>query len=164
MSKKKYILGGLLLIVAIFFAGRLLSTAKEEKTAESIRLIQEAEAKLIDKELIITVESGMTFSIVAENAGLDHTLMTALFESAEDVYDLSKIKVGKPIKFYFDREINQLKKMIYQVDSESELFIEPIVIETETGETEETWQAELKDIEYEIKIKTVSGSIESSLY
>ena len=148
-------MGGLLLIIVILFTGRLFSAAQEEKVAEIAQLAQEEQARLIDKEIIIEIESGMTFSIVAEKAGLDQNLMTALFVSAQEVYDLSKIKVGKPIKFYFDRQTDQLKKMIYQIDSESELFIESF---------EEGWQAEVKDIDYEIRIKTVAGTIESSLY
>ncbi|MBT7553316.1 M23 family metallopeptidase [bacterium] len=164
MSKKLYIFGGLLLIVAIFFAGRLFSAAEDEKAAETARIAEVERIALLDRELVIDIESGMTFSIIAEKAGLDHTLMTALFASAEDVYDLSRVKVGKPIKFYFDKPTNQLTKMIYQVDSESELFIEPFSTTTETGEIEENWQAEVRDIDYEIKIKTVEGSIDSSLY
>jgi murein DD-endopeptidase MepM/ murein hydrolase activator NlpD len=155
MSKKRYIVGGLLLIIVVLFAGRLLSSAKEEKAAEAVRLAEIERIELLDREIVIDIESGMTFSIIAESAGLDHILMTALFEAASEVYDLARVKVGKPIKFYFDKQTDHLTKMIYQLDSEAELFIEP---------SDEGWLAEIKDIDYEIKIKTVGGSIDSSLY
>jgi murein DD-endopeptidase MepM/ murein hydrolase activator NlpD len=164
MSKKRYILGGLLLIVVILFAGRLFSAAEAEKTIEAERIAEAEKIALMDREVVIEIESGMTFSIIAEKAGLEHALMTELFEASAEVYDLSKVKVGKPIKFYFDKSTDQLTKMVYQIDSESELFIEPIITETEAGETEQSWQAEVRDIDYEVRIKTVEGSIESSLY
>jgi len=152
MSRKLYIFWGIALLAAVLFSGRLLLfSASDSQKSDNV----EIPAEPIDKEVIVNIEPEMTFSIVAEVIGLDHTLMTDLFVSAQEVYDLSKIKAGKQIKFYFDRETDQFKQMIYQIDTESELYIDQVG---------EELVSEVKEIDYEIRIKTIEGSIESSLY
>ena len=152
MNRKLYIFWGIALLAAVLFSGRLLlfSASDNQKSANV-----EIPAEPTDKEVIVNIEPEMTFSIIAEVIGFDHTLMTGLFVSAQDVYDLSKIKAGKQIKFYFDRETDQFKQMIYQIDTESELYIDQVG---------EELISEVKEIDYEIRIKTIKGSIESSLY
>ncbi|OGY96279.1 MAG: hypothetical protein A2543_01540, partial [Candidatus Komeilibacteria bacterium RIFOXYD2_FULL_37_8] len=71
-------------------------------------------------------------------------------------YDLVKIRVGREIKFYFDKETGNFVRLIYPIDSEEELFIEY----DQAG----VLLAERRVIDYQIKIKTVSGTIDSSLY
>jgi len=98
----------------------------------------------------------MTFSTASELAGIDHTLMMTLLETAETIYDLSNIRAGKKLQYVFDITTNKLEQLIYPIDTEEELF----VIKQEDG----SWLAERKKIQYDIKIKTVEGVIESSLY
>lgn len=116
----------------------------------------EAQAETLDKIVAVVVEPDMTFSIATENAGLDKNLSQVLFSAAESVYDLSKIRVGRELKFIFDHDDALLKQVIYPIDSEEELYIDK--------QADGTWLAVRKIIDYEVKIKTVSGTIDSSLY
>lgn len=152
--KKRYLVLILMIIGAVFFAGRVLIFSADN--SENIDpLASEAQAKTTDKEVVVEIEPGMTFSTVAETAGIGGTLMMEIITASQDVYDLAKIRAGKEIIFYFDLETADFKKMIYEVDSESELYVE---------KKDNLLSAELKTIDYEIRIKTIDGVIESSLY
>ncbi|OIO46740.1 MAG: hypothetical protein AUJ28_01925 [Parcubacteria group bacterium CG1_02_37_51] len=111
---------------------------------------------LTERTETILIEPDMTFSTASELAGIDHTLMMTLLETAETIYDLSNIRAGKKLQYVFDITTNKLEQLIYPIDTEEELF----VIKQEDG----SWLAERKKIQYDIKIKTVEGVIESSLY
>lgn len=145
----KYKLIGVIVLIATMIAGYFIFFASSQPEIEITPEIK-------DKEVIIEIEPNMTFSIIAEQAGLDHTMMQELFTCSEEVYDLSKIRVGRQMKFVFDKDTNLLKQAIYPIDTEEELYIQ----QNEAG----VWCAERKIIDYEIKLKTVSGTIESSLY
>jgi murein DD-endopeptidase MepM/ murein hydrolase activator NlpD len=150
--KKRYFIIVIILVVGVVLSSRfVLSEAKDNP--EPQELVQQEPQ---DREVVINIESGMTFSVIAEEAGLSGTLMHELLEITEEVYDLATIKVGKPMKFYFDPYTDELKEIVYQINSEEELFV--------TKDAENLWQAERLDIPYQVKIKTVSGSIDSSLY
>lgn len=115
-----------------------------------------AQAEILDREALVVIETDMTFSIIAENVGLDKNLMQSLLSASKDVYDLSQIRVGREIKFIFAHEDDLLKQVIYPISSEEELYI--------TKGTDGLWQAERKSIDYDVRLKTVSGTIDSSLY
>lgn len=119
-------------------------------------IYQPVQAETPDKIVRVEIEPNMTFSLVAETAGLDNNLTQTLFEATLDVYDLSKIRVGREFQFIFDHQDNLLKQVIYPIDSEEELFL--------NKQADNTWLAERKVIDYEVKIRTVSGTIDSSLY
>ncbi|MFH1668239.1 MAG: peptidoglycan DD-metalloendopeptidase family protein [Candidatus Komeilibacteria bacterium] len=104
----------------------------------------------------ILIEPDMTFSTASELAGIDHTLMMTLLETAEEVYNLSSIRAGKELQYIFDITTNEFEQLIYPIDTEEELFV--------TKQEDDSWLAEKKEIQYNIKIKTVEGTIESSLY
>jgi murein DD-endopeptidase MepM/ murein hydrolase activator NlpD len=81
--------------------------------------------------------------------------MTEILEATTDIYDLTKIRVGREMKFYFDKDTDEFKEMVYPIDTEEELFI---------NQTIEGLVAERKEIDYEVRVKTAQGTIESSLY
>lgn len=109
----------ILILAVILVAGFIFVNNKNDNNA----VIEQAEAGPKDREQIVNIESGMTFSTVTEQAGIDKNLMVELLAAAEPVYDLAKIKVGKPIRFIFAHDTDALKEVIYQIDTETELFI-----------------------------------------
>ena len=129
-------------------------------TKNSQFIDKEAQAEVVeepkDREVIVTVEDGMTFSVITEEVGIGGTLMTEILTVSEEVYDLVKLRVGREIKFYFDKETGDFVRLIYPIDTEEELFVEY----NESAEL----IAERRVIEYELRLKTVEGVIESSLY
>jgi len=116
----------------------------------------EVQAKSLDKTIVVEIESGMTFSIITDKAGLNYEIMQELLSVSEDVYDLTSIREGKEMIFIFDNITNKFKQLIYQIDSEEELYI----TKNNLGE----YIAERKEIDYEIRIKEIKGSINTSLY
>ena len=151
---KKYIIIVVLLIIGTIVSSRVFFT----KNSQFID--KEAQAEVVeepkDREVIVTVEDGMTFSVITEEVGIGGTLMTEILTVSEEVYDLVKLRVGREIKFYFDKETGDFVRLIYPIDTEEELFVEY----NESAEL----IAERRVIEYELRLKTVEGVIESSLY
>ncbi len=127
-----------------------------KNTPNSSQAIPEVKAEDLDKEVIVDIESGMTFSTICDELSLGGQLMSDILSASEDVYDLTKIRAGKEIKFYFDHDTGQFKRMVYPIDSEEELFIDV----DESGNC----SAERKIIDYDVSIRTVTGTIDSSLY
>lgn len=149
MKNPKYLVFILILAIFAFFAGKVLLFANNGENAK------QAVAKVSpDNEVAINIESGMTFSDITELAKVASSTQD-LLTTTKDIYDLARIKAGKSILFYFDKQTNDFHKMIYQTNSETELIL---------NKTNNVWSAELKTIDYEIKIKTVSGSISTSFY
>ncbi|MDP2812373.1 MAG: peptidoglycan DD-metalloendopeptidase family protein [bacterium] len=139
---------GILMLAGLFFFNK--------NASNQAKVVQEVVAEELDREMAITIESGMTFSIICEQAGVDYALMNDILASAKDIYDLSSVRAGKEIKFIFDKDTDQFKELIYPIDSEEELYV--------SKNLEGVLTAERKVIDYEIKIKTVEGTIDSSLY
>jgi len=113
-------------------------------------------APLTKKKIPFTLSDGATFSQLAAVAGVGSTTVIDLLAEAKDVYDLSTIQAGREILFYFDRPGGTLQKVVYDVNSETTFAAEKVATST--------WQAATSSIPYEIKIKKVSGTIETSLY
>jgi len=151
---KKYIIITVIIVVSALVLGRVFFT----KNSQSKDLEQQAEIIEVpkDREETVTVESGMTFSTITEEVGIGGTLMMEILDASDDVYDLVKIRVGREIKFYFDKETGEFVRLIYPIDTEEELYVD--------YDSEGNLKAERKEIPYDIKIKTVEGTIESSLY
>lgn len=124
---------------------------------------QRAEQKTPEDMVIkIPVEEGSTFGILMENASISPTISTAIFIAAEDVYDLSKIRIGRSLDLIFDHETNDFKQLVYQIDTEEELFVTKQL--SQGTSTSEIWVAERQAIVYEVKAKTSEGEIETSMY
>ncbi|MFA6307753.1 MAG: M23 family metallopeptidase [Patescibacteria group bacterium] len=151
---KKYII----IIVFVVLGAAVLARVFFTKHNQSSALDGPSEIveELSYKEEIVTVEPGMTFSTISEEVGIGGTLMMNILSASEDVYDLVKIRAGREIKFHFDKVTGDFVKLIYPIDSEEELFVE--------YDGEGNLVAQRLGIDYEIKIKTVEGTIESSLY
>lgn len=150
---KKYIIVIFIIVVSALVLGRVFFTKNSQSSdKEDPEIVEESK----DRETIIQIESGMTFSSITEEVGIGATLMTELLTASTDVYDLVNIRVGREIKFYFDKTTNNFVRLIYPIDSEEELLIE--------YDNEGKILASRRLIDYQIKIKTVEGTIDSSLY
>jgi murein DD-endopeptidase MepM/ murein hydrolase activator NlpD len=115
------------------------------------------EPKIIsDREVILDINPQATYGELMKQASTTPETANAIFNTAQDVYDLSKIRAGKKIKLIYDKDTNIFKKLVYQINTEEELYV--------TLQKDNTWEAERKSIEYKIQIKTSEGFIESSLY
>lgn len=147
-------------LAVIFFFFNLRSKHAAKKDAGSnVAVGKEANAEESplkeEKRNELAVEDGDVFSKVGARAGLDAAACYAIYDATKDVYDLAKLRVGNKLFFYPD-EAGQIYKIVYAVDNDQELFIEK--------DASGNWQAKLENIVYEVKEKTVEGTIGSSLY
>ena len=101
------------------------------------------------------VREGTTYGILMEELGVGGTNAANIFAAAEGVYDLSNVRLGRTIELTYFRDTDVLHKLSYQIDSEEIL---------EVYRRNGGWIAERVEIPYEIRIRTVAGIIESSLY
>ncbi len=144
------------ILILFSFLG-LLYFLNQEKQNE-LEILQEKE-KVPESpyyETSLQIEPKCTYGELMTQAEICNATSTIIFETAQDIYDLSKIRVGREIKLFKDKQTNELKQLIYQIDTEEELYV--------TLQADGTWKAERKTIEYEVQIKTSEGTIESSLY
>jgi len=117
--------------------------------------------KISDIEKDILVEDGSTYGSLMKEAGVNYSDSNGIYQSSVDVYDLAKVRLGRKLKLFYDRETDEFKKFIYQIDSEDILLVKK---NTEASSTGSLWETEIKKIEYDLKRKVVSGKIKSSLY
>lgn len=108
-----------------------------------------------EKELIFEVPKGITFGALMQRIGIDPNEINSIFESAQGKYDLSKIVSGHNLALISSTIGGDLKKLVYEIDTESELIAE---------EKEGGWEAAVEAIDYEVEEKETTGVIESSLY
>lgn len=116
---------------------------------------EHVQAEETDRKQTVTIEDGDTFSIVSESIGIQPGTMNDIVASTEKVYDLTRIRVGKVIDFYFDHETDELNKIVYEPNTEEILTI---------TSDDDGWSASLDPIQYEIRRKRIEGTIENSLY
>ncbi|MBT4209789.1 MAG: M23 family metallopeptidase [Candidatus Komeilibacteria bacterium] len=148
---KKYIISILLLAISGLASGCIFEGKSKDIEVPEV-IIEEPR----DREEVVLIETDMTFSTISEEVGIGGTLMMNILAVSEEIYNLVKIRVGREIKFYFDKDTDEFIRLIYPIDTEEELFVEY----NEEGEL----FAERREIEYQLKIKTAEGVIESSLY
>ncbi len=103
----------------------------------------------------IEIPPQATFSVLMEDSGVAGSDATAIYAASKDVYDLASIRAGKTIDLYRDAPGGAYVELVYAIDDEEELHVRK-----EGG----AWTAVKETIAYEIRERTVEGTIESSLY
>jgi murein DD-endopeptidase MepM/ murein hydrolase activator NlpD len=156
----------------------------ENNINEDDNLVEDIVEIIPDRQEKILVEAGTTFGELMTKAGINPGLAQELYQGSLEEYDLSKIKAGSEIELTFDKDSDELKSLLYKINSEEELYIskeEPIdeeinidVVSTSTDvintvlaeelEPEKPWRAEKRDIAYEVKTVVKEAEVESSVY
>lgn len=145
--KMKYLLTVFFIVFFIVGFFLFLKQSNLEKKQEDKR----SEFKTYER----IINSGETFSVLANILGLNSVQASEVLAASEGVHDLARIRVGNFIRTFFNQETGDFEKLEYQI-SENNLLI----VKNEENEL----VAEKEEIEYEIKITKVSGLIEGSLY
>ncbi|MBU4347996.1 peptidoglycan DD-metalloendopeptidase family protein [Patescibacteria group bacterium] len=110
---------------------------------------------VINKEVLL----GSTFSVLSSQAGVATSTVDDILKKAKGTYDLSNIKTGNELIFVFNKNTNELKKLVYTVSTK-----EKLVVENNSSTTENVWEASMVPIEYYVEIDLIEGGIDSSLY
>jgi len=156
---RRLILWAGLLPVATVVIGLIWFTRASAIPAETGESVPVPEPPLERRD--VEVRTGSTFGLLMEEVGLDAATSAAIFAAAGETYDLTKILVGRKIGLLYDRETGQLHKLVYRIGTEEMLHVNG----SDCGDGGcATWQAERRDIPYEVRRKVSEGTVESSLY
>lgn len=160
ISKKSAVLLVVIISISVFVAierkkhdGRN-NIDRSEASAQNAKLEEKLQPE--QRKIEVAVEEGDVFSKVGGRAGLDERTCFDLYESVRKIYDLADLKIGHKFVFYPDNN-NQIQKIVYNADDEQELTISREATGT-------PWSAKLEKIDYEIKEKTIEGTVNNSLY
>jgi murein DD-endopeptidase MepM/ murein hydrolase activator NlpD len=168
----KYILLFFTTILALFsylwyFDNKAAQIFKEAAFSSVLPMLPEK----IDRTEEVAITSGATYGDLMEEAGISYEIKTAIYEAALPIYDLAKIRCERCLKLIYDKDTDELKELVYRIDSEDELHIKKIGTSTPLSDSatstpisQTTWTAEIIPIPYEVKIRTAQGEIESSMY
>ena len=119
----------------------------------------------------IEITEKATFTQLLKENGVSSDTAFELYQASKDVYDMAQIRLGYIIRLIYTPK-NQFKELRYKINTEEELSIKNklYIPEDEIAssaldlESDETWLAERVPINYDIKIKTVGGIVETSMY
>lgn len=141
-----------LFIGAFFYFETILSLINIDNENE---VVMEAEKTPEEKVELIEILAGDTYSQAMSRSNLDAQTINKIYEAAQDVYDLAKIRAGYNLELIYGYSDNIFKGLVYKMDTEQQLSVT-----LQGGE----FRAEIKPILYETKIVTSEGEITSSLY
>ncbi len=126
--------------------------------------IEEKAAPVVpDKKILIEVKDGDTYGKLMEDAGVGGKTSNAIYDAAKDRYDLVKIRLGKFLELVYDNDTNELKELVYKIDTEEELSVKNAKFFPVASSTVE-WTAEIRPIAYEVKLVVREGEVQSSMY
>jgi len=109
-----------------------------------------------DRVLSVEIVDGSSYGELMGTASITPAVAMEIYDASIDVYDMAKIRVGRFINLFFDKDTDEFKKLNYQINVEEELN----VTKNENGE----WLARVDAIEYEIREKVAKGEVKSSMY
>ncbi len=108
--------------------------------------------RTVRKEHVIG--EGETFAVAAQDLGLSYAQAIALAASAADVYDFTRVRVGRALVRTESLD-GALLSISYEPDNARVVVAEP---------AGDAWTAKEEPIAYDVALKTGSGTIDSSLY
>ena len=120
-----------------------------------------------DRKNSVEITEGSTYGELMSGAGIPAATANEIYKIALDKYDLAKVKVGHFLELTFDKDSNSFKELVYKIDSEDELAVSYNISEekaTSTGEIAGSFTAEVRPIDYEVKIVTKEGEVKTSMY
>lgn len=103
----------------------------------------------------IEIPPKATYGVLMQDAGVPGLDAAGIYEASKDIYDLATIRAGKTIELYRPPDGGALEEFVYPLNDEEELHVR---------RQDGAWTAVRETIAYEIRIKTVEGTVESSLY
>ena len=96
-----------------------------------------------------------TFGLLMEAQGISAEDAAAIYAAAKPHYDLASIRAGKKLELSFDAQSGAFTQLMYPISSEEELRVR---------REGDGWSAVKEAIAYEVRLKTVKGTVSSSLY
>lgn len=161
--KKKLIY---LIFFGLIFFGVYKFFFKKEKEAVEVVSIEQAEQNQEEAEEVkksndkceykryVVQEGDIPADVFSKEAGYDANDMARLLPETEEIYDLTKLVIGREIRFcFYDGE----KASYFEYDRN----IDDMIVVTREGED---FHAEQKPIDYEVEQVFAEGTIKTFLY
>jgi len=162
------ILAAILIALGVFFFFKNNVTGSSQANfdlEENENLKEKIIAPITERTEKIKIESGSTFGKLLNDNGISVSLSNELYNIALPHYDLAKVREGREIILTYNLKSDKLKSLLYQIDNDNEIFVWREITENDSGEVAlGIWQAEKREIPYEVVIATKEAEIDSSLY
>ncbi|HJV33042.1 MAG TPA: peptidoglycan DD-metalloendopeptidase family protein [Patescibacteria group bacterium] len=131
-------------------------TAEGRQEAAKAKAAEAAAPKAPERPVErVEIPAQATFSVLMQDSGVSGADAAAIYAAAKDIYDLAAIRAGKSIDLYRERPGGPYVELVYALNDEEELHVR---------RQGAAWVAAKETIAYEIRQKTVEGTIDSSLY
>lgn len=157
-SRKDRLIWGIVFLLAVWGIFRWFQKPSESPTEKPTEIAESKKEEIKDEELRVeshlVAEGDIPADIFSQFGKWDANDTAALLEGAEDIYDLSNLKLGKEIRFYFGEE-ERAKRMEYDRDTER-----MIVAERNGNE----FAVKEEKIAYAVSEELVEGEIENFFY
>ncbi len=154
-----FILAAVLSVGIFWYKHKLPVLSEDMAPTEIAEEVPEIEERIIPVE----VKEKDTYGKLMEDAGVSGKISIAIYEAAKEKYDLAKVRLGKFLELVYEEESDALKELRYKIDSEDELLVKNIDF-FPNASSADGWFAEIAPIEYEVKIATKGGQVNSSMY
>jgi len=128
---------------------------RQEVPQDAENAVEAAPSKPLRPVDRVEIPPKATYSVLMQDAGVPGSDAAGIYEASKDIYDLATIRAGKTIELYRSPNGGPLEEFVYPLNDEEELHVR---------KEGEAWVAAKETIPYVIKIKTVEGTVESSLY
>ncbi|MDD2656304.1 MAG: peptidoglycan DD-metalloendopeptidase family protein [Patescibacteria group bacterium] len=154
---KKLFLPILILIIAggaVFF----VRYTHSEKNVEEVNIDQDIKGIKEEKKYNIAnhiVEEDDTFATIMEEFGIDYSEMLAILDAASSTYDMTRIRVGQPIRLAKDEGG---KDVYLEYETGKEYYVHIDFLD------DYQFNVEKRAIEYKTEVVKQGASISSSMY
>ncbi|MFW0862261.1 MAG: peptidoglycan DD-metalloendopeptidase family protein [Candidatus Komeilibacteria bacterium] len=139
-------------LLAVIFIPKLFKSSSD--------VVEQVEARVVDKKVEVEINTGDTYGIIMENNSVPASIATEIYNKSLEYYDLATIRAGKKLDFYYDGKTDEFIRLEYKLDSEEELIVAKNLSTTGEGE----WMVTRQLIPYDVKEKAVAGEVKSSMY
>lgn len=156
-SAKLKVFFGLVFILIIYSFFHWLNSSKKNATfKENIPTNQEAPKELEEKVVNYTVAEGnIPAEVFSAQGGWDANDTETMLLASKDVFDFTHIKIGQPLRFYFNLEESRAERLEYERNTETMIIVE---------RDEEDFHTREEKINYEVSEKIVSATINNFFY
>lgn len=116
--------------------------------------VAEVSVNMPDAECVIE-EGDIPAEIFSHYGKFDANDTAAIIDASEDVFDLTHLKIGRPLRFYFDDDPERATRMEYDCNTEEMVIVE---------RNGEEFTARKEKIAYEVTEEIARGKIDNFFY
>ena len=157
-----------ILISTIGFFYFLKYNLLTSKASQNIQIKKNVLAESPDRTESVEITGGATFGDLMSKSGVPLAMANEIYSAALKKYDLAEIKAGHFLELTFNKNSGKFTRLVYKMDTENELVVsyQNSFNEnaTSTEALAEPFKVEIQPINYEIRIVTKGGEVETSMY